>query len=799
MKRAPAEPGLGEQALDDYRVAVLSRQASLVGRREVMAGRAKFGIFGDGKEVPQVALARAIRPGDWHAGYYRDQTLMLAAGATTVRELFAQLYGDPDPAREPATGGRQMNNHFSSRFLDAAGNRTSQLEAFNSWPGFGAVAVQMSAMVGLAYASRLYRLLPEVAAAAPLATRNGEEVVFGAIGNASAAEGIFFEAVNAAAVLQVPLVISVWDDGYGISVPNRYQMARGSVSEALAGLQAPPGEPGMDVIRVDGGDYPALVDVYAQAAATARADLRPVLVHVVGITQPLGHSTSGSHERYKPPERIAWERENDPLLRLRAWLIETGAATEDALQELDEEATRTVEREARAAWRAMQDEIRQEATEARKVIAALAAELPKAGLEQAAAELDATEEGGRKLVRRQLVRAATAARGTAGPARAALLDHLRRYDAAGRRRYRSHLYSESLQSPLAVVPVPPEYGADAERIDGRLLLVRYWEQRLASDPRVFVIGEDVGRLGDVNLVYEGLQGRFGDLRLTDTGIREATILGQGIGAAVRGLRPIVDIQYLDYFMFALEIASDDLATLRYRSAGGQSAPVVIRTKGHRLVGMTHSGSPMGTILNACRGIRVCVPRDMTHAAGMYTTLLRGDDPGIVIEVLNRYRVKERVPANLSDFTVPLGMPEVLRQGGDVTLVTYGAMCDIALAAAATLAELGVDLEVIDVQTLNPFDIEHSIRRSVERTGALVVADEDVPGGTSAFIVDQVVREQDAFMLLDAAPVVLCGAENRPAYGGDGDYFTKPSADDIVLAVHRLMEERSPARFPPLTR
>ena len=798
MRRAPAEPELAKRALDDYRLAFLSRQASVVGRREVAAGRAKFGIFGDGKEVPQVALAAAVRPGDWHAGYYRDQTLMLATGATTVRALFAQLYGDPDPRREPASAGRQMNNHFSTRFLDADGERLSQLTRFNSWPGFGAVAVQMAAMLGLAYASRVYRLQPEVAAAVPLATRAGEEVVFGAIGNASAAEGIFFEAVNAAAVLQVPLVLSVWDDGYGISVPNEHQMAKSSVSAALAGMQAAAGRPGIEIVQVSGADYPGLVEAYRAAAEGARAELRPFLVHVTELTQPLGHSTSGSHERYKPAARVAWEREHDPLQLMRGWLTDSGVAGADALTELEREVTETVEREARAAWRALQDEIRAEAAEARRFVAALATETPGSGIEAIGAELDATEEGGRKLVRRQLVRAAVATRGRRGRARDALVEHLRRYDAANRHRYRSHLYSETLRSPLAVVPVAPEYAAEPERIDGRLLLVRYWAERFASDPRLLVLGEDVGRLGDVNLVFEGLQERFGELRVTDTGIREATILGQGIGAALRGLRPIVDIQYLDYFLFALEVASDDLATLRYRSAGGQSAPVVIRTKGHRLVGMTHSGSPMATLLNACRGIRLCVPRDMTRAAGMYTTLLRGDDPGIVIEVLNRYRAKEAVPANLGDFTVPLGVPETLREGADVTLVTYGAMCGVALEAAAALAELDVDVEVIDVQTLNPFDVDRRIRASVAKTGALVVADEDVPGGASAFIVDQVVRQQGAFMLLDAPPVVLSGGETRPAYGGDGDYFTKPSAEDVILAVHRVMEERSPARFPPLT-
>ena len=773
-----------EDALADYRLAFRSRMASVVGQREVITGRAKFGILGDGKEVPQVALAQEFRPGDWRAGYYRDQTMLLAVGGLTLRQFFAQLYGDPDVANEPASGGRAMNNQLATRFVDSAGHFTSQLEVRNSAAGFGAVAVQMATAVGLAYASKLYRDEPGMRAAADGFSRGGDEVVFASIGNASAAEGIFWESVNAAAVLQVPMVLSVWDDGYGISVPNELQMAKSSVSQALAGMQATDDAPGLDIHMVPGWDYPRLREVYRAAAERARRDHAPQLVHVTELTQPQGHSTSGSHERYKSKDRLEWELEHDCLARLRTWLLTTGLAERAELEAIENEERDLVTQERDAAWDAFMAPIRARRDGLRPV-------LQRLGLDDLAAGLS-NGELTRKLV------AATAARARHrrpdDPELRALVEALRH---EGRDLYRTHLYSSSAASPLQVPEVRPVYPADAEQIDGRLILVRFFDQLLARDPRVFVVGEDVGRLGDVNLVFEGLQARYGELRLTDTGIREATILGQGIGAAMRGLRPLVDIQYLDYFKFALEVAADELSTLRYRTAGGQMAPVVIRTKGHRLVGMTHAGSPMAEILHSCRGIRLCVPRDMTRAAGMYNTLFRGDDPGLVIEVLNAYRLKERVPKNLGEMTVPLGVPEVLREGSDVTVVTYGALCRIALEACETLAGMGIQVELIDAQTLNPFDIHHRIAESVGKTGALVCLDEDVPGGASAFMLQQVLEVQGAYRDLDSAPLTITAAENRPAYAADGDYFTKPGHEEIVEALYGIMRERRPAAFPPI--
>lgn len=773
-----------DEVLSDYRLAFRSRMASVVGQREVIAGRAKFGIFGDGKEVPQVALAREFRPGDWRAGYYRDQTVMFAAGRLTLAEFFAQLYGDPDPEHDPASAGRQMNNQLATRFLDAAGRFTSQLEAQNSLSGFGPVAFHMAAALGLGYASKLYREEPGMRKHAGGFSDAGREIVFASIGNASAAEGVFWESVNAAAVLQVPMVLSVWDDGYGISVPNEFQMAKSSVSQALAGMRAAADSPGLDIHVVPGWDYPQLREVYRQAAERARRDHAPVLVHVTELTQPQGHSTSGSHERYKGKERLEWELEHDCLARLRTWLLTTGLAERGELESIENEEREHVGRERDAAWEAFAAPIR--ASRER-----LQAVLRRAGLDQLAVELH-----GGELSRKQVAGVAARARWQR-PGDEGLRAFVEQAREEGRRLYRTHLYSESDESPLKVPEVPPAYAADAPSIDGRRVLVRYFDQLFARDPRVFVVGEDVGRLGDVNLVFEGLQEKYGPLRLTDTGIREATILGQGIGAAVRGLRPIVDIQYVDYFKFALEVCADELATLRYRTAGGQKAPVVIRTKGHRLVGITHSGSPMAEILHSCRGLRLCVPRDMTRAAGMYNTLLRGDDPGIVIEVLNGYRLKERLPENLAELTVPLGRPEVLREGKDVTVVTYGALCRIALEACGTLERLGVQVELIDVQTLNPFDGHGRIAESVRKTGALVCLDEDVPGGASAFMLQQVLEVQGAYDHLDSKPVTLCAADNRPAYAADGDYFTKPGHEDVVEAVYGIMRERRPAAFPPI--
>ena len=771
-----------EEALADYRLAFRSRMASVLGQREVIVGKAKFGILGDGKEVPQVALAHEYRHGDWRAGYYRDQTLLLAVGSLTLPQFFAQLYGDPDVKAEPASGGRAMNNQLGTRFVDAAGEFIDQLQAHNSAAGFGAVAVQMATALGLAYASKLYRQEPGMRAASNGFSHEGDEVCFATIGNASAAEGIFWESVNAAAVLQVPLVLSVWDDGYGISVPNELQMAKSSVSQAVSGMQATEDAPGLDIHAVPGWDYPRLRQTYHAAAERARRDHAPVLVHVTELTQPQGHSTSGSHERYKSKDRLEWELEHDCLARLRTWLLTMGLAERAELEAIENEERELVTKERNAAWDAFNAPMREER-------ARLTAILQRLELQDLAGSLG-SQELTRKLV------TATAARARwRHPEDGELQAFVEEMRGEGRDLYRTHLYSESDESPLKVAEVKPAYADNPEQIDGRLILVRFFDQLFARDPRVFVAGEDVGRLGDVNLVFEGLQEKYGPLRLTDTGIREATILGQGIGSAMRGLRPLVDIQYLDYFKFALEVAADELATLRYRTAGGQKAPVVIRTKGHRLVGMTHAGSPMAEILHACRGVWLCVPRDMTRAAGMYNTLFKGDDPGLVIEVLNAYRIKEPVPQNLGEMTVPLGVPEVLREGSDVTVVTYGALCRIGLEACETLAKLGVQVELIDAQTLNPFDIDHRIAESVRKNGAIVCLDEDVPGGASAYMLQQILEVQGAYQYLDSAPLTITSADNRPAYAADGDYFTKPGHEEIVEAVYGIMRERRPAAFP----
>ena len=788
-RKADSSPAItATDALEDYRLAFRSRRISIVGRNEVISGRAQFGIFGDGKELPQVAVARAMRPGDWRAGYYRDQTFMLASSSSTPRAIFAQLYGDANVDREPSSGGRNVVNISATRLLDQNGMWMSQLEGVNSAAGYGAVATQMAGALGLAYASKLYRLDKGMAQVAGQFSRNGEEVTFASIGNGSAAEGIFFEVLNAAAVLGVPLVASVWDDGYAISVPNALQMAHGSISRALRGMEWD-GSTGIGIYVVPGWDYKALRAAYASAAEEARSNHRPALVHVTDLTQPLGHSTSGSHEKYKSRERLAWESEHDCLVVMRSWLIEFGLASESALEELEKSEIDFVNTERDGARSDCQRPLHELTAQARQLMAAVNSSQPIPEVET---------ELSRRAVQHMVSEAVFAARGRQDQAVTDLDVFGREARRAGERLYRSHLFSESDLSGLRVEPVLPRYADVPEVVDGRSILVRYFDSALARNPTLFVIGEDVGQLGDVNLVYDGLQAKYGETRITDTGIREASILGQGIGCALRGLRPIVDIQYLDYFLFALEIASDDLATLHYRTAGGQKAPVIIRTKGHRLVGITHSGSPMSLLLSSCRGIYLCVPRDMTRAAGLYGALLKGDNPGLVIEVLNAYWMKEDVPTNLADLTIPLGVPEVIREGSDLTVVTYGAMCRLVMEAARNLSTVGIELEVIDVQTLSPFDVNHSIVKSVEKTGAILFADEDVPGGASAFMMREVIEVQGAYEYLDAPPRTLSSAESRPAYGVDGDYFSKPSTDEIVRAAYDIARERRPNAFPPLT-
>ena len=758
----------------------------------MLRGNATFGIFGDGKEVAQLAMAKAFRPGDWRAGYYRDQTFMWATRMSNIRAFFSQLYGNATVDADPSSGGRQMGNHFATRFLDDKGEFLRSVEMPNSTADVSNVAGWMPRLVGLAYASKLYRQNPQLKAAQDGFSVDGNEVAFGTIGDAATSEGPFWETINAIGVLQVPVAMSVWDDGYGISVPITAETTKASISDVLRGF-TPDDRPGIDIYVVPGWDYPALVEAYANGVERVRREHKPALFHINEMTQPQGHSTSGSHERYKTKERLRFEKEFDCIVRMRDWIIESGIASESQIEGWEAADKEAVEAARDLAWEAFQTPIREERD---RLVAIL-----KRSDSSEVAELTDTLSEASKVTRSQVISSASRAlnelRGTDSPQRSELARFLKQYQQENLERYNSHLYSRSEHSPLKVPVVPAEYSDKSPSVDGRQVLLRNFDANFARDPRLFVIGEDVGKLGDVNLVFEGLQAKYGDLRLTDTGIREATILGQSIGSAMRGLRPICDIQYLDYFLYALQTASDDLASLHWRTVGGQKAPVVIRTKGHRLVGIWHSGSPMAVVLNALRGIYVAVPRNMTQAAGFYNTLLRGDNPGLVIEVLNGYRLKERVPDNVGEFTVPLGVPEVLREGSDVTVVTYGACCAIALEAAGMLQDLGVSTEVIDVQTLNPFDMNQTIVGSLEKTHAVLFLDEDMPGGASAFMMQQVLEVQQGWWHLDSAPRTLAASPNRPAYGPDGDYFTKPNRESIVNTLYEMMRERQPWRFPEL--
>ncbi len=769
---------------------------SLLGRKEVLTGKAKFGIFGDGKEVPQLAMARVFRAGDLRSGYYRDQTFMLAAGLTTLEELFAQLYADPDPEHEPASAGRQMNAHFATATLREDGSWKRLVDLKVSTADLSPTASQMPRLVGLAYASRLYRQLEELRHLDAFSDR-GNEIAFGTIGNASCAEGLFWEAINAAGVLRAPLLMSIWDDGYGISVHNEHQIVKEDLSALLSGFQrhGALGE-GYDVYTVKGWDYPGLVETYELAAQTVRDEHVPALIHVVELTQPQGHSTSGSQERYKSEERLAWEREHDGITRMRAWMIAEGLATAEALDELERQDAAEVRAAQDAAWKAFMDPIRRELGTLLGLIDALAQESRhRERLEQVAAALGRTPSP----VRRNLVSAAWDVLYTVRDedlrSKDALTAWYHEQDSSGIERYASHLYSHSPERALDVSATAPVYDDAAPQLRGFEILNRCFDAAFARMPELIAFGEDVGRLGDVNQGMAGLQEKYGELRVSDTGIRECTIVGQAIGLAMRGLRPIAEIQYLDYLHYALQILSDDLATVRYRTRGRQKAPVIVRTRGHRLEGMWHSGSPMSGLLGLLRGVYLCVPRDMTRAAGFYNTLLASDDSAVVIEVLNGYRVKEKLPSNLAELTVPLGVPEVLRPGSDVTLVTYGACCRIALAAAEQLAGAGIEVEVIDVQTLLPFDLPGVIGDSLKRTHRIFFLDEDVPGGATAYMMQEVLEQQRGYHWLDAEPRTLAATEHRPAYGSDGDYWSKPNAEQIFQTVYELMHEAEPERFP----
>ncbi len=787
------------EALADYRLAVESRQASVIGRREVLSGRAKFGIFGDGKELAQLAMARVFRHGDFRSGYYRDQTFFMAIGEITVQQFFAQLYAHADPEADPHSAGRQMNAHFSTRLLNEDGSWRDLTRQYNSSADLSPTAAQMPRLVGLGYASLLYRELDELQHLTQF-SRRGNEIAFGTIGNASTAEGHFWEAINAIGVLRAPVITSIWDDEYGISVPNAHQMTKGDLTELLAGFRREPGQTsGFELFTVRGWDYPALLETYRRAAELTREEHVPIIIHVTEITQPLGHSTSGSHERYKSPERLAWERENDCLVKMREWLIDEGIATAGELDELEREADQFVEGQRAAAWEAFRSSIIVERDEAVALLDDVAASIAvpeefttlRQGLAAKFAPL-------RRDVMSAVAGALTLLRHES-PERHPALDRLltwrRVHDRLNRERYDSHLISASAESPLRVPAVAPVYAPDAPLVPGAQILNAAFDAMLARDPRVVAFGEDVGMLGGVNQTWAGLQKKYGELRVADAGIREATIIGQAIGLALRGLRPVAEIQYLDYLLYGLQVLSDDLATLHWRTRGGQKAPVIVSTRGHRLEGIWHAGSPLGAVINLLHGIHICVPRDMTQAAGFYNTLLLGDDPGLVIEVLNGYRLKERLPDNIGEITVPLGVPEILRPGDDVTLVTYGAACRIAVDAADALAQVGIDVEVIDVQTLLPFDRPGIILESLQKTSRIVFMDEDMPGGATAFMMQQVIEVQGGFHWLDSEPRTIPARPHRPAYGSDGAYFSKPNVEDVFGVIYELMNEANPARFP----
>lgn len=788
-----------EEALRDYRVAYRSRQVSKLARSEVMLGRAMFGIFGDGKEVAQVAMARAMRAGDIRSGYYRDQTLMFALELLNAEQFFAQLYAHADVEADPSSGGRGMNAHFGTRMLDEEGYWKDLTQQVHSSGDISPTGGQMPRLLGLAYASKLYRKLPELQDFTTF-SHNGDEVAFGTIGNASCAEGVFWETINAAGVLQVPMLMSVWDDGYGISVGNELQVTKNSISELMEGFRCTEGDKeGYLIEAVHGWDYPALIEHYEQLTERVRRDHVPALIHITELTQPFGHSTSGSHERYKSADRLQWEKENDCLVRMRAWLIEEGIATEEDLDAAEKEETKHVRGARDAAWQAYQEPITAEAEAVLAMMDEIAANAGAAADEVTAAreELAKRRDPLRRDIAVAVHRALVAVR--ANPEVASDLASWREeQEELMDERYHSQLLSENEEATAAIEAIEPEYNEDSPEVDGYKVLNACFDAALKRDPRVIAFGEDVGQLGDVNQGFVDLQARYGEMRVGDTGIRESTIVGQAIGMAMRGLRPIAEIQYLDYLLYALQVMSDDLATLRYRTKGGQKAPVIIRTRGHRLVGIWHSGSPMGMMIHALRGIHVLVPRDMTRAAGFYNTLLKSDDPAIVVEVLNGYRLKEKLPANIDTYSLPVGVPETIRAGDDITVVTYGACCAIALQAAAELeARTGISTEVIDAQSLLPFDIHGSILDSVKRTSRVLFLDEDVPGGASAYMMQEVVERQGAFHWLDAPPRTLAAAPHRAAYGRDGDYWSKPSVEDVFDAVYEMVSEADPSAFPPL--
>ncbi len=783
------------EVLSDYRWCVASREASILGRKEVLTGKAKFGIFGDGKELPQIAMAKVFQNGDWRSGYYRDQTFMFAIGEATVEQFFAQLFADPNSENDPFSAGRQMNAHFVTRSLDENGNWKNIAQQKNSSADASPTASQMARAVGLAQASKVYREYHDMPNA-EMFSDNGNEICFATIGDASTSEGLFWESVNAAGVLHVPLCFSVWDDGYGISVPKKYQTTKGSISELLKGFRTNDKGEGMDIYEVNGWDYVKLCETYQKAAARMRETHNPALIHVKELTQPQGHSTSGSHERYKSKKRLQWEQEHDCNLKFRNWILESALATEDELLALEKEAKQYVADAKSTAWKKFLAPIKNQVQRAVAIYDEIAAASSQSeAVLQLKTELLAIREPLRREVLSNIKKVLRLIRFEDMEAKYDLLNFRKSLEAEAREKFNSHLYSECEHNALNVREVKPIYEEEAPLLNGYDLLNHFFDDALTRHPNLLAFGEDVGNIGDVNQGFAGLQEKHGEHRVFDVGIREATIMGQAIGLALRGLRPIAEIQYLDYLIYGLQPLTDDLATLQYRTKGAQKAPVIVRTRGHRLEGIWHTGSPMSMILGSLRGMYVCVPRNMTQAAGMYNTLLQSDEPALIIECLNGYRLKEKLPSNIGIYTVPLGQPEVLQEGDDITLVTYGSCVRVAQEAIAELEKVGISVELIDVQTLLPFDLNHTIVESIQKTNRVLFLDEDVPGGAAAYMFQKVMEEQQAYFYLDSEAKTLTAQPHRSAYGSDGDYFSKPNADDVFDAVYEIMNDAEPARFP----
>lgn len=787
-----------KEILADYKLAWLSRHISLIGRKEVLTGKAKFGIFGDGKELPQIAMAKVFKNGDFRSGYYRDQTFMLAIDAVTPVQFFAQLYATPNTELEPHSGGRQMNAHFGTRLLNDDGTWKDQTKTKNSSADMSPTAGQMARLLGLAQASKVYRNEKALSGKEWKKFSNkGNEIAFGTIGDASTSEGVFWETINAAGVLQVPMVMSVWDDGWGISVAKKYQTTKESISEVLSGFQRTKDQAGFEILTVKAWDYPALMETYQKAEKIAREEHVPVLIHVYDVTQPQGHSTSGSHERYKNEERLKFEEEFCCIQKTKEWILKNKIATKKALEKIEEEAYEQANEAKKEAWDDFINPIKDNKKQMLAWLNQLKEETNVDAVEDSIKKLKFVQNPFRKDVISAARKALYATAGKISEARTSIIEWLKEEKIANADRFNSQLLSETEFSPERIEEIVPTYAENPKKVDGRVVLRDNFDKIFEKYPNTLVFGEDAGKLGDVNKGLEGMQDKYGEIRVSDTGIREATILGQGLGMAIRGLRPIADIQYLDYVLYCFQVMSDDLATLRYRTKGGQASPLIVRTRGHRLEGIWHSGSPMGVLINGLRGMHICVPRNLTAAAGFYNTLIQGDDPALVIEPLNGYRLKETMPENLGEFTTPLGIPEIVKEGEDVTIVSYGSTFNIIESMIPQFEAAGISVELIDIRTLLPFDKTHVILESLKKTNRLLVVDEDVPGGASAFIMQQIVEVQGGYKYLDSRPSCLTAHAHRPAYASDGDYFSKPNAEDIFEKVYSIMQECEADRFPEI--